>query len=751
MDISIYPKPHISILCVEDDPVTSDLLQRIISIKFPGIELFFAENGKIGVELFKKHAPAIVISDVQMPLLDGIQMARVIKAINPETIIIIVSAYNDTHFMLNAIEIGINYYVMKPIEQNKLISIIEKSISGINLLWKVREQEKEIQRLASFTQINPNPVIETDGSGKITYYNEAAGKTIRRVVDSEEVPLFLPEDLQEILQLFQRKEATQCYREVDINSACFGENIYFAEQFKSVRIYATDITNRKKVEEALKESEESYRSLVELSPFAIYIHIEGRIVYANNTGAQLLGARLSEELYGREALDFLHPDSRDILQQRMGQVRQTEKVVPLEELLILRLDGSTAPVEVAAIPFTYRGGRAVQVIARDISERKKLQDELLKAQKLESLGVLAGGIAHDFNNMLTGILGNISLARIQLGPSHVIARRLEESEKAAIQASELTQQLLTFARGGEPIKKLIAPAPLIREAASFILRGSNVRSAIDLPDDLWCVEADGGQLNQALHNTLINAAQAMPGGGDVAIRASNETLKAENPHHLPPGDYIRITIEDHGCGISEENLTKIFDPYFTTKPQGSGLGLASVYSIVRKHGGTVEVSSERGVGSTFTIHLPALPGKRTEGAVVKDTVLPAASGRLLIMDDEDAVREIACDILEFIGYEVEGCSDGREAVERFRTARASKTPFAAVILDLTVPGGMGGKEAAPLLLEIDPSAVLIVSSGYSSDPVIANHRQYGFSGAISKPFDADTLARELGRLLPKYC
>ncbi len=284
MELSIYPKPNISILCVEDDPVTSDFLKRIISITFPGIEIFFAENGKIGLELYKKHAPAIVITDVQMPVLDGIQMARVIKVINPETIIIIVSAYSETHFMLNAIEIGINHYVMKPIEQQKLISIIEKSISGINLLWKVRVQETEIQRLASFTQINPNPVIETDISGRITYFNEAAGKTIRSIVNSEEVSLFLPEDLQEILQVFQKKEATQCYREVDINSACFGENIYFAEQFKTVRIYATDITKRKKVEEALKESEESYRSLVELSPVAIYIQIEGRIVYANPTG-----------------------------------------------------------------------------------------------------------------------------------------------------------------------------------------------------------------------------------------------------------------------------------------------------------------------------------------------------------------------------------------------------------------------------------------------------------------------------------
>jgi signal transduction histidine kinase/ActR/RegA family two-component response regulator len=438
--------------------------------------------------------------------------------------------------------------------------------------------------------------------------------------------LFLPADLQELLKKLRKKETLPFYREVYINSACFGEIIYYARQFNAVRIYATDIT-----------------------------------------------------------------------------------------------------------------------------EHKKLQDELLKAQNLESLGVLAGGIAHDFNNLLTGILGNLSLARMQIDPEHGVVRRLEECEKAAIQARDLTHQLLTFARGGEPVKKLISPALLVREAASFILRGSNVKSVIEMADNLWCVEADSGQLNQALHNTLINAAQSMPGGGDVTVRAVNETLKADNPHQLPPGDYIRITIEDHGCGISEENLTKIFDPYFTTKPKGSGLGLSSVYSIVKKHGGTVEVSSTVGVGSTFTIHLPARPCVQSEDKVVKTACQLTGNGRILIMDDEDFIREIATDILEFMGYQVESCSNGREAVERFRTAMEINVAFDAVILDLTIPGGMGGKEAAALLLEIEPEAVLIVSSGYSSDPVISNYRQHGFSGAISKPFDTDTLARELGRLISRKC
>lgn len=622
----IYPKPKISILCVEDDPVNRNLLGIIIAQKFPDIELYSAENGRTGLDLYKEQRPDIVITDIRMPLLDGIQMAGKIKAINPETIIIVISAYSDTSYMLNAIEIGVNYYVMKPLEHQRFISVIEKSIAGINLLWQVRAQEAEIQRLASFTQICPNPVIETDISGKITYYNEAAEKSLKEIGQNAEVSLFLPADIEEMLRMFQEKKAIRFNREVKIHCSYFEENIFFAQQFKSVRIYATDIT-----------------------------------------------------------------------------------------------------------------------------ERKKMLDELLKAQNLESLGVLAGGIAHGFNNILTAILGNLSLARMQLNPSHPITRRFDECEKAAVQASELIQQLLTFSLGGEPVKKVIAPANLIRNAAAFALRGTNIRSVIELADDLWCVEADGGQLSQALNNILINATQAMPDGGEISVHAVNETLGSDNPQQLPPGDYLRITIEDQGCGITQENLARIFDPYFTTKPQGTGLGLSAVYSIVRKHGGTVDVSSTLGEGSGFAIHLPALPGRQAEEEEVKQKPEPGGSGKVLIMDDEDFIREIATEILEFSGFEMESCADGKEAVELFKAARERNVPFDAVILDLTVPGGMGGKEAATHLSRIDPDAVLIVSSGYSNDPVIANYRQYGFSGAIHKPFDADMLTMALKKLIPWKC
>jgi len=460
-----------------------------------------------------------------------------------------------------------------------------------------------------------------------------------------------------------------------------------------------EIEERRATESALRESEERYRALVELSPDAIYIHTGGKLIFANSQGAVLLGVDRPEEIYGREALDFVHPDSREFVRQRIAKAFQTGEPNPPGEQIFVRVDGSQVPVEVASVPFRYQGEIALLAIVRDITERKRMQEELIKGQKLESLGLLAGGIAHDFNNILTGIVGNLSVAKLQIDPSHKIVNRLDLCEKAAFQATDLIRQLLTFARGGEPVKKFINPASLIRETGSFALRGSNIRSIIDIQENLWSMEVDESQLSQVLNNLLLNASQAMPAGGEVGIRAANETLPHNNPQQLPPGNYLKIAVEDRGCGIPQENLIRIFDPYFTTKPKGSGLGLASVHSIIKRHGGAVEVSSTPGGGTTFTIHLPAIPGRQPENTGISESMELRGSGRVLVMDDEYFIREIATYILGFMGYEVDCCADGEEAVECFHTARKKNVPYSAVILDLTIPGGMGGKEAASRILE----------------------------------------------------
>jgi len=511
---------------------------------------------------------------------------------------------------------------------------------------------------------------------------------------------------------------------------------------------AWDITERKEVEQALAESEERYRRVVEVSPEAIFVHCDGRFVYLNQAAATLLGAQRPEDLYGLRALDFVYLDQREKVGQRIRNAGQHGDNPLIEEQLV-RLDGTVVLVDMVSVYFSYQGKDSVLAIARDISERRRLQDELVKTQKLESLGVLAGGIAHDFNNILTALLGNLSLIRLQLGQPENVAKGLERCEKAVLRASDLTRQLLTFARGGEPVRSLINAESLINESVHFALRGSNVSCELDVDGRLWPIEADAGQVTQVLSNLMINARQAMAEGGVVRIRARNAVLGPDSGVELPPGSYLEIAVEDRGCGIAAEDLSKIFDPFFTTKPLGNGLGLASVYSIVKRHGGAVFVSSTPGNGSTFIVYLPAVPGQKVEAEAGLAQELVPGKGKILVMDDEEVIRKLTAETLELAGFQVETCGEGGEAVEKYRQALKRQQRFDMVIMDLTVPGGMGGKDAAGRILEIDPEAVLVVSSGYSNDPVIANYRQFGFSGAVTKPFSVVALTAEVSRLIKR--
>ncbi len=384
-------------------------------------------------------------------------------------------------------------------------------------------------------------------------------------------------------------------------------------------------------------------------------------------------------------------------------------------------------------------------LQHQIIERERMEDELLRARKLESLGILAGGIAHDFNNLLTAILGNISLAKVYSKPEDKLTPRLETAERASLRARDLTQQLLTFSKGGMPVKKVLPIGGLIRESTGFALRGSNVRCEFRIPEDLWPVEADEGQISQVVHNLILNAQQAMPKGGIVRVSCENCTVVSKED----PGAgtmFIRITIEDHGIGIPKEHLHNIFDPYFTTKQKGSGLGLATCYSIVKKHGGNITVESESGKGTRFHVYLPA-SGGQIAGRNHDDELPFMGSGRILVMDDEELVREVAGEMLNRSGYEVVGVPDGKDAITLFKEAKETGKAFDAIIMDLTVPGGMGGKEAIQKLLEVDPAVKVIVSSGYSNDPIMANYMEYGFAGVVAKPYMIRTLSREVHRVI----
>ncbi len=372
-------------------------------------------------------------------------------------------------------------------------------------------------------------------------------------------------------------------------------------------------------------------------------------------------------------------------------------------------------------------------VKENITERKKTENELLKVQKLESLGVLAGSIAHDLNNYLTAIMGNITLAKMDVNKEDKVYSNLEDAERVILRTEDLTNQLITFSKGGLPIKKVVSVNKIIDVSMCLSLRGTDIICQYFISEDIWPVEVDEGQIVQVINNIVINAKHAMPEGGNVKLLAKNITIGDQDIPSLKSGDYVKITIEDQGEGIPKEVMQKIFDPFFSTKEKGSGLGLASCYSIIRNHGGYISVESEVGAGTTFHIYLPAIkdeiPTKDDE------TEYPSVGkGKILFMDDEDALRDVTGKLLKNIGYEVKLAREGSEAINLYKEAKGSGNPFDAVILDLTVRSGMGGKETIKKLIEFDPGVKAIVLSGYSEGPILSSFGEYGFKNIVKKPY-----------------
>ncbi|TCO93472.1 PAS domain S-box-containing protein [Chthoniobacter flavus] len=417
--------------------------------------------------------------------------------------------------------------------------------------------------------------------------------------------------------------------------------------------------------------------------------------------------------------------------------------------LLIARDGSERLVESNAAPIRDRSGGRVGavVVFRDVTEKRRLDEERQKADKLESLGVVAGGIAHDFNNLLTAILGNISLALL-CAPEPQVGERLGAAKRATSRAQELAQQLLTFAKGGAPVKQTASMSQLLRDTLSLTLHGSKAHIEFHVADDLWPVDIDPGQMSQVINNLAMNADQAMPAGGVLRVQAENVDLVTHSVSlGLDAGRWVKISLQDQGIGIPEEYLKKIFDPYFTTKPKGSGLGLATAYSIVKNHHGVIAVDSKPGEGSTFTICLPASEHELQVQDTSPVPMAPTGSARVLVLDDEEAICMLVTCALEERGYKVTETNDGTQAIAAYEKAMQEGKPYDLFISDLTIPGGMGGQETIKRLLEIDPDIRAIVSSGYANDPVMSRYEEYGFSGMIAKPYEIDALGRKVAEIL----
>ncbi len=481
---------------------------------------------------------------------------------------------------------------------------------------------------------------------------------------------------------------------------------------------------------------------------------EGRILLINPV-AELLTGWVEQDAVGRSLVSVLHLWDADTLQMEKDPVRgvlQTKGVVVFSDRTVLQdRHGNRKAVLVSGAPIR-RGENeiiGVVIVLHDITGQRKMEEELLKAKKLESIGILAGGIAHDFNNFLTGILSNSQLAKVLLKDPENLSQCLDGIEEAARRATSLTHQLLTFSKGGVPVKKRMEISGLIRKTVDFALSGSKVRSRFFIQKDLRQAEVDEGQISQVISNLVINAQQAMPEGGEVEITAENVTITEGQVPGLSPGTYVRLSVQDHGEGIAEEHLSRIFDPYFTTKEQGNGLGLATAYSIVNKHHGKIMVESNTDSGTLFSIYLPALedggnlPSKTGE----REVDLLKGKGKILVMDDEEFVLRVVRKMLSVAGYEVESAGNGREAIKKYKEAMRNREPFQVVIMDLTIPGGMGGTETLQELLKMDPEVKAVVSSGYSNDPVMAYYQRYGFRGCITKPIHMGELLKTISEVI----
>jgi PAS domain S-box-containing protein len=516
--------------------------------------------------------------------------------------------------------------------------------------------------------------------------------------------------------------------------------------YERTPIVLVDLTATKAAEGALAaERERLAVTFGAMAEGVVTTDPSGRVLFMNQAASQITGWT-GDAAAGRllgEICSLRSARTGALVDLPVAAALAADRVVDLPpQSLVLSRTGLRRMIEGCCAPMHDAAGVGIGavLVLRDVTERSRLEVELERASKLESVGILAGGIAHDFNNILAVIMGNLTLAQLDPATAGTPAVRwLQEAERAALRARDLTQQLLTFAKGGDPVRTAVRLPEVVREAAEFALHGSPVRAEFDLGEDLWAAEVDRSQISQVVQNLVINALQAMRDGGIVRLAVHNAELEEGQQPPLPAGRYLELAITDTGSGISADHLARIFEPYFTTKQQGSGLGLATVYSITRKHQGHVAVESELGRGTTFRLWLPAARHAPPAPAEGRSALEPLA-GRVLFMDDEDPIRAMAEVLLGRLGLKVKTVPDGAALLREFTTARAAGLPYDVVIMDLTVPGAMGGREAMSELLKLDPAVRAIVSSGYSGDPVLANYRAHGFCGIVPKPYRLADLA-----------
>ena len=781
------------ILIIDDDEAHLKTLADIFDSE--GIGSVCCSTGKQALEAVEKSELNVAILDLCLPDVDGIELLKQLKEHNQNIKVIVNTGNASLESAMTALNEEAFAYVKKMGNIEELLSHVHRAFHSHLAMYNDKLEQEVKKRTAELAQANKKLVVdisrrkETEAAlrdrenllhttisatneaiiaiksdGLISIFNPSAEKIFghkKSDMIGQPLDLLMSERFREdhhdnVKSFFMTGEPNGAIGEALVLQGLHSEGREFPMEIslseanyggsKLVIAVIRDITERKHAEESLKESEEKLRNITSSANDAIVMADEnGNISFWNSAAEKIFGYDQAEVMGKDMATHIFSEDVALEMGNRLESLAEIGKDLYLgktNELTARKKNGDHFLMELSLSALRVKGKWHAIGILRNITERKQLEEELQKASKIESVKVLAGGIAHDFNNLLTSIIGNTSLAMDILDPGDEVYEMLIDAEKAAQRAKDLTQQLLTFSKGGVPIKKLTFLEPLIKESIRFALIGSNVKCNSFISDNLLAVEIDEDQINQVLNNLIINADQAMPEGGLIKLKAEN--VNAESEFFLPQneGKYVKISIQDKGAGIPEKHLQKIFDPYFTTKQRGSGFGLSTSFSIIRKHNGYLTVDSTQHEGTTFYIFLPVSP-QNIELKKDNTEKQDESKGKVLVLDDEADVRKIVGKMLKRFGCEVEFAEDGAEAIESYKSAIKSQDPFDFIIMDLTIPGGMGGEEAIKKLREIDPDVTAIASSGYSKDPIVSNYSEYGFSDFLVKPYEMAELRKIL--------
>lgn len=769
-----YIKP-IRTLLVEPDPTARQYLTR--SLRARGHTVRTRQDGETAWRAYEKKPYDLIIVDWQLPDIDSLAFIQRIRSLATDSapVVIAIAAKEKPGDLEPLLAAGIDDFVSVPLyppQMNIRLAIAERQVRSRAEMPRLRARvwPGSEDLLPSILDMTYEGIISIDQTQGIVLFNKGAERIFGYRAEEalgQPLDMLIPAKFRDI----HRRQVTQFAQEgPDARytggrpeiEGCRKDGSRFPAEASISRVEVggkqvltvvlRDITARKQAEDTLAaERELLATTLKSIGEGVIATDLEGQIVLINHAAVQLTGYSREEALH-RPIWDVLSavddttekavaiPPSLEAFRQR-GLVAE-------DEAILVGKDGHRLPISSRVTPLMDKGSQMVGMVVtfRDITERRHFEDEVLKAEKLESLGVLASGLAHDFNNSLMNIMLNVSTARLRLADDPEVQELLFSAEQAVKHAKGITLQLLTFARGGQPMKSKLPLVPLLEEGVKFALHGSSVRPRFQFEDDIWAVHIDPDQITQVINNLAINAVQAMPQGGSLHVLASN--YRVDSTHHrgpLDPGRYVEVTLRDEGIGIPPDIFDKVFDPYFTTKKAGSGLGLYSCFNILTKHSGWITVSSEVDQGTTFTFYLPAVNLSVVDGDIQE--TIPSGSGRILVMDDDEGIRMALGKLLTRMGYEVVEAPEGVAALEAYRASQKEGRPFDVVILDLTVAGGHGGLQTFQELRTLNPAIKAIVASGYSTDPILAKYQEYGFAGTLSKPFSAEELGKTLNDVL----